>query len=112
MSVNQRQHFRIQYPPEERAKLDVNGTLFDIVDLSQSGLKFESSSHYPNTGQVFLMTINMLHGNQHTTKMKVVRVDKPFVIIIFEQPIEKFYIDEEKSHLEHKHGKFSSAGAY
>ena len=112
MSVNQRQHFRIQYPPDERAKLDVNGTNFEIIDLSQSGLKFESQSHFPNTGQIFLMTIHMLHGNQHSTKMKVVRVDKPFVMMIFEHPIEKFFIEEEKNYLEHKYGKFSSAGAY
>ena len=112
MSVNQRQHFRIQYPTEDRAKLEVNGAFFPIIDLSQSGLKFQSSNHFPNPGQIFLMTVNLLHGHKHTTKMKVVRVDPPFVMMIFEHPIDKFYIENEKNHLEKEHGKFSSAGAY
>ncbi|NRA45971.1 MAG: PilZ domain-containing protein [Oligoflexales bacterium] len=112
MTVNQRQHFRIQYPTQERAQLNVNGSLFPIIDLSQSGLKFQSDSHYPSPGQVFLMTVIMLHGYQHNTKMKVVRVEPHYIMMIFEHWIEKYYIEEEKNYLEKQHGKFSSAGVY
>lgn len=86
--------------------------MFKVVDLSQSGLKFESSDHFPSVGQIFLMTLHMLNGHKVSLKMQVVRVDEPYVMMVFEQALDKFYIEEEKSYLEKHHGKFSSAGVY
>jgi hypothetical protein len=37
---NRRRHFRLEYPPGERPMLKVRKYEFDVVDISQSGLRF------------------------------------------------------------------------
>lgn len=37
---NRRRHFRLEYPPGERPVFNVRKYVFDVVDVSQSGLRF------------------------------------------------------------------------
>ena len=73
MTIQKREHFRIEYPTEERAILLLNNVQFDVIDLSQSGIRFQSPDHLPQLGQIFVIKLAMLHGYQHTTRAKVVR---------------------------------------
>jgi hypothetical protein len=37
---NRRRHFRLEYPPGQRPVFNVRKYRFDVVDISQSGLRF------------------------------------------------------------------------
>lgn len=44
MDQNRRQFFRIQYPPKSGPKLASGGQHFEVLDLSEQGLKFRIKS--------------------------------------------------------------------
>jgi c-di-GMP-binding flagellar brake protein YcgR len=112
MTVQRREHFRIEYPAEERAILFLNRIQFSIIDLSQSGIRFLSPEHLPQMGQIFMIKVIMLHGYQHLTRPKVVRLQNSEVMLVMQQQINRIQIDAEEEYLFQKHGQFRSAPEY
>lgn len=112
MTVQRREHFRIEYPTEESAILFLNSLQFAVVDLSQSGVRFLSPNHLPQTGQIFMIKVVMLHGYQHLTRAKVVRVKSREVMLVMQHQINRIQIDAEEEYLFQKYGQFRSAPEY
>lgn len=112
MTVQRREHFRIEYPGEERAILFLNSIQFTIIDLSQSGIRFLSPDHLPQLGQIFMIKVIMLHGYQHLTRAKVVRLHNNEVMLTMQHHINRVQIDLEEEYLFQRYGQFRSAPEY
>ena len=112
MTIQKREHFRIEYPAEERAILLLNNVQFDVIDLSQSGIRFLSPDYLPKIGQIFLIKIVMLHGYQHTSKAKVIRLSNREVMLTMQGQINRYQIDLEEEYLTKKYGHFRSAPVF
>ena len=67
MSSNQRQHFRIEYPIPDRPKVEIDGKLYPVLDLSEKGLKLLGGPRFkPKTttkihGKVYFHDKTMCH---------------------------------------------------
>lgn len=88
MSYDDRRHFRIKYPPEERPKLEVANQLFPVVDLSESGLKLISNLKFqPSLRQDLKGILIFSDGSREAVEGRVVRLVGDFVMITFKQLI-------------------------
>ena len=112
MTIQKREHFRIEYPTEERAILLLNNVQFDVIDISQSGIRFLSPVYLPKVGQIFLIKIVMLHGYKHITKAKVIGLNNREVMLTMQGHLDRYEIDLEKVYLTKKYGHFRSAPVF
>ena len=61
--ANQRTHFRLEYPQAERPRLKLPKEEFEIVDLSEKGLKFDCGPRFkPAAGTVIKGTVVFKDG--------------------------------------------------
>jgi len=73
---SRRAFYRLQYPTSARPKLLIEGYTFDVLDLSEGGLRFHTGPHpAPEVGTTFRGTVRVRRGDMIHTHGDVLRVD-------------------------------------
>jgi hypothetical protein len=71
---SRRAHYRIQYPNAARPKLLIEGHTFEVLDISEGGLRYQSGPYpTPNIGTSFRGTVRVRRGELIHTHGNVVR---------------------------------------
>ncbi len=87
-----RDHFRIKYPHVERPKLEILGENFDIIDISERGIKFYG-------GPKFQTTITFHDGEFFDIEGKVLRTQNNEMVVQLLQSIPFERIIKEQRYL-------------
>lgn len=59
---NQREHFRLEYPPMERPLVLIDGKAYEILNLSEGGIKFACGSDYKPANSKFRAMVKFRDG--------------------------------------------------
>jgi hypothetical protein len=72
--INQRTHFRLEYPASERPHLVVDKTRHPVLDISENGLKFLCTGTFkPRAGASIRGVIKFKNGGECAVEGKVLR---------------------------------------
>jgi hypothetical protein len=72
---NQRNHFRLEYPPADRPSLIIGREAHEVVDLSEQGIKFLMTKGYkPKVGDQIKGQIKFRDGKTVDVAGKVLRL--------------------------------------
>jgi c-di-GMP-binding flagellar brake protein YcgR len=71
---SRRAHYRILYPLAARPKLLIEGYTYEVLDISEGGLRYRTGPHAaPNIGESFRGTVRVRRGEMIHTHGNVVR---------------------------------------
>lgn len=96
---NKREHYRILYLAGDRPTLAIGGSKFEVLDLSEQGLRFDGGSRYkPAAKAVIRGTITFKNGNSCAVSGTMLRydADKHACIVHLEKGIPLALIMEEQ----------------
>lgn len=99
----QREHFRIDYPLANRAKLIIAKKKYDVVDVSQRGLKFELPDD--TAAKLFLLgnavtgVIELLIGKKLNFSGEIIRVYDRTVIVYMREELPLGLMNEEHRYI-------------
>ncbi len=95
-----RRHFRIQYPSTERPILNLLGFQFEIIDLSESGVKFILVEDFDlNPTLLYEANVTFRNKSQQMIKGKFQRIGEGFAVL---ELIEGFTMPQAKVMEEHR----------
>lgn len=110
MSVENRRHFRIKYPPEDRPKLEIAGQLLPVVDLSESGLKLIGNPNFrPGMRQEIKGRLIFFDNTAEQVQGQVVRLVGDFVMVTLKKPIPVARLRIEADRLIARYGEVQQA---
>jgi hypothetical protein len=101
-----REYFRVAYPSALRPRLDVQDYQFDVVDVSERGLRFRlGQAQPPESGNEVQGVVRFRRGEEVTVRGIVVRVDAGEVAARLEEGIplgvimgeQRFLLDRHRS---------------
>ena len=73
---SRRAHYRIQYPSAARPRLLIDGHTFEVLDISEGGLRYHRGPHpSPGIGTTFRGTVRVRRGELIHTHGSVVRTN-------------------------------------
>ena len=105
MEVERRQYFRLQYPLKERPKAVVQGIPYEILDLSERGVRIKTPSTTPaDEGETIELTIKFARGDSLELSGKIVRVQETSIGIFLTHSIPPERIRAEELYLRTKYG--------
>jgi hypothetical protein len=88
MSESRRALYRIAYPAAERPIFIVGLSICEIVDCSETGLRYDvRERHTPPVGAKITGTIQLRSGGKLPVSGTVVRVDQGYVALALESPV-------------------------
>jgi hypothetical protein len=77
VAKNEREHYRIHYPPSERPLISVNATTHEILDLSEGGVRFAvPRSFRPPIGAVLKGSIRFRNNKVCKVEGTVLRLNE------------------------------------
>ncbi len=95
-----REHYRVAYPTVARPKLLVQGHTFDVVDVSERGIRFRLGEATPPTpGFEIEGTVRFKRGETVDVRGTVLRLDDGEVCARLEQGVPLRVIMEEQRFL-------------
>ncbi len=105
---SEREHYRIQYPTAARPHIVIEGRSFDVIDLSERGVRFrqdEGSSFSPGDGVAG--TVRFRRTEAVEVMGSVVRVGSREVAVKLDVGVPLRTIIEEQRFLREHHGGMS-----
>jgi hypothetical protein len=73
--AHEREHYRVAYPTTLRPKLMVHGVGFDVVDISERGIRFRlGDAHQPEAGLELQGEVRFKRGETISVRGTVLRV--------------------------------------
>lgn len=110
MGVEDRRHFRIKYPPNERPRLVVEDQALPVVDLSESGLKFVGNPAFkPKIKQDIQGVLVFGDDSRENIHGHVVRIVGDMFMIAFKKMITKARLAREADRLLSRYGQVPTA---
>ncbi len=101
---HEREHYRVTYPSSLRPRLTIQGHSFDVLDLSERGLRFRLGDvPAPAPGNDLEGTVRFRRGEALTVRGTVLRVIDHDVSVRLEEGIPVRVIMEEQRFLLHRH---------
>ena len=98
--AHDREHYRVAYPTALRPKLLVHGVSFDVVDISERGIRFRlGSAQAPEPGFELQGVLRFRRGETITIRGAVLRVDQGEVAAQLEEGISLRVVMEEQRFL-------------
>lgn len=80
--MQKRGYFRIDYPPQERPSLVVDGRSYEVMDLSEKGLKYRHPGpDGPRPGDAFSATLAFSETDRLAVGGSVLRRTGPEVVV-------------------------------
>lgn len=102
--VHEREHYRVAYPTQLRPKFLVQGFTFDVVDISERGLRFRlGDAATPDAGNEVQGTVRFRSGETITVRGTVLRVDGREVAVRLEEGVPLRVIMEQQRFLLDRH---------
>ena len=102
--MHQREHYRVAYPTALRPKLVVQGVPFDVVDISERGIRFRlGQTTAPEPGFEVQGDVRFKRGDSITIRGTVLRVHDGEVAARLEEGIPLRVIMEEQRFLLARH---------
>jgi len=102
--AHDREHYRVAYPTALRPKLLVHGVSFDVVDISERGIRFRlGSAQAPQPGFELEGVLRFRRGETITVRGSVLRVDQGEVAARLEEGIPLRVVMEEQRFLLDRH---------
>jgi hypothetical protein len=102
--AHEREHYRVAYPTALRPKLLVHGVSFDVVDISERGIRFRlGKAEEPEPGFELLGVVRFKRGETATVRGTVLRVIDGEVACRLEEGVPLRVIMEEQRYLLHRH---------
>ncbi len=102
--VHEREHYRVAYPTQLRPKFLVQGFTFDVVDISERGLRFRlGDAAMPDAGNEVQGTVRFRSGETITVRGTVLRVDGREVAVRLEEGVPLRVIMEQQRFLLDRH---------
>jgi hypothetical protein len=102
--AHDREHYRVAYPAALRPKLLVHGVSFDVVDISERGIRFRlGSAQPPEPGFELQGVLRFKRGETITIRGAVLRVDQGEVAAGLEEGIPLRVVMEEQRFLLDRH---------
>ncbi len=103
-SGNKRQYFRIEYPISYRPKLIISYYIFEVLDISEQGIKFFSKRAYElKPGLLLSAKIVFKGGESFNIKGKIIRNTGKEVILSLLEGIPTSKIMSEQQFLINKY---------
>lgn len=100
MAEQRREYFRVEYPIVERPVFSITTGKFDVIDVSEFGVRFNVSvAHDFVPGQMIAGKIRFGDGRAYDCMGEVVRVDDYSVSMYLHTPIPMLRIQKETVHL-------------
>jgi hypothetical protein len=82
MAANRRDFYRIPYPPDDRPRFVLGDSISEVLDCSERGLRFRSSSpDIPALGSYVIGRLRFQRGEELHLSGEVVRVENAEVAI-------------------------------
>ena len=91
MTEQKREYYRVEYPVNDRPALLLMDSEFEVIDVSEGGLKFRADNSERFTiGEILGATLKFADNQTFTCKGKIIRIDDDNVAInnIFHIPLE------------------------
>jgi len=86
-ATSRRALYRVLYPVFERPTLEVGRSLYDVIDCSERGLRFEAKDRrVPATGTVITGTLMLRRGHSIEVTGEVIRIRGSTVALSLEPP--------------------------
>jgi hypothetical protein len=102
--AHDREHYRVAYPTALRPKLLVHGVSFDVVDISERGIRFRlGSAQAPEPGFELQGVLRFRRGETIAIHGSVLRVDNGEVAARLEEGIPLRVVMEEQRFLLDRH---------
>ncbi len=102
--VHEREHYRVAYPTSLRPKLLVQGHTFDVVDISERGIRFRlGGMEEPAPGFEVQGAVRFRRGETITVRGVVLRVVQGEVAAKLEEGVPLRVIMEEQRFLLDRH---------
>ncbi len=102
--AHDREHYRVAYPSTLRPKLLVQGHTFDVVDISERGIRFRlEKADEPAPGVEVQGTVRFRRGDTITVRGVVLRVVQGEVAAKLEEGVPLRVIMEEQRYLLDRH---------
>lgn len=102
--AHDREHYRVAYPTSLRPKLLVQGHTFDVVDISERGIRFRlEKAEEPSPGFEVQGTVRFRRGETITVRGIVLRVVQGEVAARLEEGVPLRVIMEEQRYLLDRH---------
>ncbi len=100
-----REYYRVAYPTSLRPRLDVQSHHFDVIDVSEKGMRFAlgRTAEAPQVGDEVAGTIRFRRGEEVAVRGTVVRLDGREVAVKLEQGIPLRVVMEEQRFLLDRH---------
>jgi hypothetical protein len=84
VSENARGYYRVEYPLRERPLMDIDGAMHQVIDCSESGLRFElGRGAPPDPGAMLHGIVRFSNGLEVSIRGTVVRVQDGAVAVQF-----------------------------
>ncbi len=98
--MQERKHFRIKFPQNDRPRVLVGGSAFDVIDCSESGLKIKASvGIHATVGVVIPLKIEFRSGKNHKSNARVVRQLQDLIMLQLEHTIPRDIMKAEAERL-------------
>jgi hypothetical protein len=102
--AHEREHFRVAYPTALRPKLLIQGHTFDVVDISEAGIRFRlGQATPPEPGFELQGAVRFKRGETCTVRGIVLRVIDGEVAAKLEEGLPARVIREEQRFLLDRH---------
>lgn len=102
--AHEREHYRVAYPTKLRPRFEVQDFTFDVVDISERGLRFRlGSAVEPAPGNEVQGTVRFRRGETITVRGTVLRVIDHEVAMRLEEGVPLRVIMEEQRFLLDRH---------
>lgn len=100
-----REYYRVAYPTSLRPRLEVQGHFFDVIDVSEKGMRFTlgKTAEPPRLGDEVAGTIRFRRGEEVQVRGAVARLDGREVAVRLEDGIPLRTIMEEQRFLLNRH---------
>lgn len=104
---NKREFYRVRYPVSERPVLRLEGRTYEVIDISEKGIKFFCKQPWVFKVELEVQfTVNFRGDEQLELEGKVLRIDGSVIIISLSEGVPLARIVQEQRYIRAKYPDF------
>ena len=94
--MNQRTHFRLEYPKPDRPTIQIDGTTFEILDLSEKGCRFAVTSIFSSAKATIRGTLRFKDGKTCDVVGHILRSTDDSCVLVLNKGVPLAKMHEEQ----------------